>query len=157
MTTYGTPVNAPVLGAQINPNFGVTNAGAPPPAGFGAITPPPLMPLIEALGRAVMPRNADVSSVNGVSCGAQNPTPIADLCSNGAGNQCNGGTPLNGAAGNPVQNGANDQQSFVAGDWTAAAGSATGPTPVDNETLTSAPVSCNTFCSNVALSGTFQG
>jgi hypothetical protein len=157
MTIYGNPIQGQgVVGAQLAPAFGVQNAGGAP--ANVAINPPTNMPLSEAMSRCVMPRNANVSSVNGVSTGAQNPTPIADLCTNGAGNQVNGGVAVAGVAGNPTSNGANDQQVFVSGDWTTPAGLSTGPTPTNTETLTSCPVSVNTTCGNVGLTAnSFQG
>jgi hypothetical protein len=113
--------------------------------------------LLASCANGSMPRNALVSSVNGVSCGLNAPTPIDDLMGNGAGAQVNGGVAVNGANGNPVQNGAINQQIFVDGVWTAGAASATGPTPTDTETLTSCPVSGATIVSNVTPSGTFAG
>jgi hypothetical protein len=107
--------------------------------------------VLEALSKAALPRNQNISSVNGVSTGAQNPTPIADMCSNGCGNQVNAGVAIEGTNGNPVSNGANDQQVFVDGVWTANAGLSTGPTPSNTETLTSCPVSVNTTCGNLGL------
>jgi hypothetical protein len=154
MTTYGT-TDPRVVGQPISPFFGAQcgQAGA---AG-GAVALPAGMSILEALSRGILPRNAMVTAINGVSTGAQNPTPVADLCSNGAGAQANGGIAVAGVAGNPVSNGANDQQQFVDGT-SAGAQSANGPTPTSIETLTSAPVSVNTFGANVTLgAGQFQG
>jgi hypothetical protein len=110
------------------------------------------MPMIEAMSRGVLPRNSLITAVSGVSTGAQNPTAIADACSNGCGAQLNQGVAVAGVAGNPVSNGANDTQLFVDGTG-AQAQQVNGPTPTSTETLTSAPISVNTSCGNVTLSG----
>ena len=156
MTTYSNPIQGQgVVGAQLHPNFSQQNAGAAP--ANVAISPPASMPIAEAMSRGLLPRNALVSSVNGVSCGLGGPTVLADLCTNGAGAQCNGGVAIPGVAGNPPTNGANDQQQYVGGT-SAPAPIVNGPTPICTETLTSAPVSINTSFVNVALvAGGFQG
>jgi hypothetical protein len=161
MTLYGA-TDPQVIGQQISPFFGAQNgirySGAPViPSPNASPNSGPQVTLLEAASRGAMPRNASVSSINGVSTGAQNPVPIDDLMGNGAGNQVNGGTALNASNGNPTQNGAINQEVFVDGVWTANAGLSTGPTPTNTETLTSCPVSGATVVSNVGLSGTFQG
>lgn len=150
MTLYSGPTQPLAAGAQVSGDFGKQSSGSAP--ANPVITAPPAMPLIEALSRGIVPRNSMVTAVNGVSTGAQNPTPIADLCSNGAGNQVNLGVAVAGVAGNPVGNGANDQQIFVDGTG-AVAQSANGPTPTGTESLTSGPVSVNTSAGNLTLSG----
>jgi hypothetical protein len=154
MTTYGANGGV-VTGQPISPNFGAQNGAAP--ALGGQVVLPAGMTMLEAMSRGILPRNCSVASVNGVSCGAQNPTPLDDLVSNGAGNQVNIGAAISGSAGNPVGNGAINQQVFVDGTWTLNASLSTGPTPTNQETLTSCPVSCATLASNLSLSGTFQG
>ena len=156
MTIYsGNPSTGLVLGQPIAAGFGVQSGGAIP--AVNPIAPPPAMPLLEALSRGILPRNSMATAVNGVSTGAQNPTPIADMCSNGCGNQVNLGVAVAGVAGNPTTgNGANDQQQFVDGT-SAIAQSANGPTPTGTETLTSGPVSVNTSAGNVTLNGAYQG
>lgn len=152
MTQYA-PAGPLVVGQPISPFFGAQN-GASPPGTLVQI--PSGMPMLEAMSRGILPRNADASAINSVSTGAQNPTPMDDLMSNGAGNQVNLGvaTPL--VAGNPAGNGAANQQQFV--DGTAAASQlSNGPTPTSVETLTSCPVSGATYGANVTLSGTYQG
>jgi hypothetical protein len=149
-----------VCGAPISPFFGAQNgaqgAGAPIiPSPAASPNSGPQVTLLASCANGSMPRNTLVSSVNGVSTG--NPTSVDDLMANGAGNQVNSGVAVNGANGNPVQNGAINQQIFVDGVWTAGAASATGPTPTDTETLTSCPVSGATIVSNVTPSGTFAG
>jgi hypothetical protein len=150
MTLYSGPTQPLAPGAPISGNFGVQSAGSAP--ANPVITAPPAMPLIEAMSRGILPRNSMVTAVNGVSTGAQNPTVLADACSNGCGAQVNGGVAVAGVAGNPVSNGANDSQQFVDGT-SAIAQSGNGPTPTGTETLTSAPVSVNTLAGNVTLSG----
>jgi len=150
MTIYSSNVQPLAAGQQISGDFGKQSSGSAPANPI--ITAPPAMPLIEAMSRGVLPRNSLITAVSGVSTGAQNPTPIADLCSNGAGNQMNLGVAIAGVAGNPVSNGANDNQQFVDGT-SAIAQTSNGPTPTGTETLTSAPVSVNTSAGNVTFSG----
>jgi hypothetical protein len=159
MTIYGTQ-SAPT-GAPISP-FQGTSPGLP--SGVAAIALPAGMSMLEAMSRGILPRNLDLGSVNGVSTGALNPTPLDDLSSNGAGNQVNAGVAVAGISGNPATNGANNQESFVSGGGQggAPAGLSTGPVPVNVETLTSCPVSGNTFCGNLTPYGVagqpvFQG
>lgn len=166
MTIYGT-VDARAVGQPISPSFGAQNGqlGAAPviqqptsAPGAGMQATGVQMPLLEACSRGIIPRNALVTSVAGVSCGAQNATPIDDLIGNGAGAQANGGVAVNGAFGNPAQGGGVNNQQFVDGNVTSNAGLSTGPAPTGNETLTSAPVSAGTTTANVALqAGGFQG
>jgi hypothetical protein len=155
-----------VVGQPISPFFGAQNgvqgAGAPTipvPAttqGTGVQNP-----ILEAAARGALPRNALISTVNTVSTGAQNATPVDDLLGNGAGTQLNLGVAVPGSAGNPVTgnvNGAINQQVFVDGITTANAALATGPVPSNVETLTSAPVSGATSTNALGLaSGGFQG
>jgi hypothetical protein len=153
MTIYGA-TDGKVVGQPISPFFGAqngANAAAPviqAPAGINVT-------MLEAASRGSLPRNANATAVNGVSTGAQNPTPIDDLMGNGAGQQVNSGVAVPGVAGNPASNGAINQQSFVEGT-SAGAATSTGPDPYDTESLTSAPVSGATLVSNLTLSG-FQG
>jgi hypothetical protein len=159
MTLYTGPTQPTVMGQPIQSGFGVQSGGAIPASTNPIVAPAPLgalKPLIEAVSRGELPRNAMVTAVNGVSTGAQNPTPVADLCSNGAGNQVNLGVAIAGVAGNPVSNGANDQQVFVDGTG-AQAQQVNGPTPTGTETLTSGPVSVNTSVANISLNGSYQG
>lgn len=166
MTIYG-QTDGLVVGQPINPNFGAANGAQAPTAGLiSQPTQAPVtggmqatgvqMPLLEAVSRGLIPRNVMVNSVAGVSTGGLNPTPIDDLMSNGAGNQINAGVAVAGVAGNPVLNGAIDQQQFVDGTG-AVAQSANGPTPTGTESLTSGPVSGATTTANVTLGSTFQG
>jgi hypothetical protein len=154
VTIYG-PNGGVVVGQPISPFFGAQNGASP--AG-GPIIQAPLginVTTLEAAARGSLPRNALVTSVNGVSCGAQNGTPVDDLMGNGAGAQVNSGVAVPGNSGNPPTNGAINNQAFVEGS-SAAASLSTGPDPYDTETLTSCPVSQATLVSNLVLSG-FQG
>lgn len=153
MTLYG--ATSPIAGGIMSP-FQGTSAGVP--AGSSLLALPAGMPMLEAMSRGLLPRNADVSAINGVSTGAQNPTPVDDLMSNGAGNQVNAGVAVPNSSGNPAGNGAINQQVFVAGVFSANAGLSTGPAPTNTETLTSCPVSGATLGGNITLvAGGFQG
>ena len=152
MTLYGNGNNAPV-GGIMSPFQGTT----PGVAGGATQQLPAGMSLLEAMSRGLVSRNSLVNTVNGVSTGLGSPTPIGDLCSNGAGQQMNLGVAVPGVAGNPVGNGANDQQVFVDGT-SGPAQLANGPTPTCVESLTSGPVSVNTNANSVALvANGFQG
>jgi hypothetical protein len=153
MTVYGS-TDGVVVGQPISPFFGAQN-GVSQPAG-GKVALPTNMTVVEAAARGTLPRNAQVSTINGVSTGLSNPVPVDDLACNGAGAQLNLGIPVAGVAGNPVSNGAIDQQQFVDGTG-AVAQSANGPTPTSVESLTSAPVTVATTGGNVGLAGTYQG
>ena len=114
--------------------------------------------MLEAMSRGLLPRNANVSAINSVSTGAQNPTPVDDLMSNGAGNQVNAGVAVPNSSGNPAGNGAINQQVFVDGVSSANAGLSTGPAPTNTETLTSCPVSGATLGGSITIvAGGFQG
>jgi hypothetical protein len=156
MTIYG-PNGGVVVGQPISPFFGAQNGASP--AG-GPIVQAPLginVPVVEACARGQIPRNMLVTSVGGVSCGAQNGTPIDDLFGNGAGAQVNSGVAVAGVSNNPISiTGAGlNNQTFVEGT-SAGASLSTGPDPFSTETLTSCPVSHATLVSQLTLSG-FQG
>jgi len=160
MTIFG-QTDGLVVGQPLNPNFGAVNGAAAPTAGLiqqptsapgsGMQATGVQMTLLEAVSRGIIPRNALVTSVAAVSCGAQNATPIDDLMGNGAGAQLNLGVPLPGVSNNPTATasaGINNQ------GYVDPAGQPT----YDTETLTSAPVSGGTTTANVTLqSGGFQG
>lgn len=150
MTIYG-PNGGVVTGQPISPFFGAQNGASP--AGGPVTTIPAGMPLLEAAARGVVPRNANVTSINGVSASL---TTIDDLMANGAGAQLNLGTGTPNVAGNPAGNGAINQQEFVDGT-SAASQTVNGPTPTATESLTSCPVSGATLGANVTLAGTYQG
>lgn len=154
-----------MVGQPISPTFGVQFAGGAPanvavalPANVGgnnANNPS----LLEACARGSMPRNANISTVGGVSAGAGDNLSIDEAMSCGNGPGGNGGAAIAGTAGNPATMNAtsNAQQIFVDGTTTAAASLSTGPVPSDTSTLTQAPTSGNTFCGNIALTGSYEG
>lgn len=159
MTLYGA-TDPQVAGQQVSPFFGAQNGirytGAPTiplPAQVNA----PQVTVLESMARGALPRNTDISTVNGVSVGPQNPTSIDDLMSNGAGNQVNAGVAVLNTNGNPNNSGATNNEIFVDGITTTAATLAKGVAPTNTETLTSCPVSGATVVSNLGLLGTFQG
>jgi hypothetical protein len=155
-----------VVGQPISPFFGAQNgiqgAGAPTIQSPAASpTSGPQITMLASVATGSLPRNLELGSVNGVSAGALNPTPIDDLMSNGAGNQVNLGTSTPNVSSNPTTNGAINQEQFVAGN-VGAAMIQNGPTVIDTETLTSGPVSGATLTSNLTPYGTagqpvFQG
>lgn len=155
MSIVSNPVTGVVLGQPISPSFGQQSAGSPVAAG-NPVAVPAGMTMMEAISRGILPRNMNVSAVNGVSTGGQNPTPIDDLMSNGAGNQLNLGVATAGIAGNPATNGAINQQQFVDGT-SGPAQLSNGPTPTGVEALTSCPVSGATLAGNLTLPGSFAG
>lgn len=147
MTIYQT--EGRVAGQPISPSFGAQNGAG----GGGVVAIPAGMSMLEAMSRGILPRNAQVTSINGVGASL---TTIDDLMSNGAGNQLNLGTSTPNVAGNPAGNGAINQQEFVDGT-SAASQTVNGPTPTAVESLTSCPVSGATLGTNISLAGTFQG
>lgn len=149
----------PAVGQPMSPFFGAQNGlGATPviqqpttaPTAGGMQATGVQMPMLEACSRGLWPRNINIASVQGVSTGAQNPTPIDDLMGNGAGNQVNLGVAISGVAGNPAIIAGTNNQQFVDGTG-AVAQSANGPTPTSTESLTSGPVSGATTTANVAF------
>jgi hypothetical protein len=162
VTIISNPVTGPVLGQPIHPNFSQQFAGTPPANTI--VAPVPLAAgiggtqktMLEMVARGEMPRNAMVTAVNGVSTGAQNPTPVDDCMSNGCGAQLNLGVAVAGTAGNPVSNGAINQQIFSDG-YSGAAQTGNGAVPKNTETLTSCPVSGATTGANITLNGSYQG
>lgn len=153
MTIYG-PNGGVVTGQPISPFFGAQNGASP--SGGVVTTPPPAMPILEAVGRGLVPLNALVTSVNGISTGSNSniggdQVSVAELISNGNGEATARGTNI-GA------NGAINQQIFVEGIATANAALSTGPTTTNTSTLTEAPVSGATLGTNVTLNaGGFVG
>jgi len=170
MTLYGA-TDPGVCGQPISPFFGAQNGNPRAAAVSAPVVPVPVTTqntgvqntMLEAAARGALPRNALITSVNAVSCGAQNGTPVDDLMSNGAGFQLNLGCAVPGAANNPSSgnvNGAINQQEFVDGITTANAALSTGPVATNIETLTSAPVSGATTTNNlggIASGVGFQG
>jgi hypothetical protein len=143
MTLYG--ATSPNAGGIMSP-FQGTTPGVPTGASLTAL--PTGMPLLVAASLGLVPANALVNTVNGISVGAQgtggDPVTVSELLCSGNGNQSNLGTPA------PPSGGANDQQ-FVQGIAQTAATLANGPSQFNMEPQTIGPVSGGVFCNNVAL------
>jgi hypothetical protein len=163
MTIISNPVTGPVLGQSVQPGFGVQFSGTPPANTIVAPVPladtigPTKLTLLESISRGATPRNAMVTAVGSVSTGSQNPTPLDDLMSNGAGNQVNQGVAVAGSSGNPTNEytlSIGAPQRVVDG---FSASSSTGPSATNTETLTSCPVSGATLLANITLNGAYQG
>lgn len=163
------------VGQPINPNFGAANGLAAPPV----ITQPTQAPIagamqatgvqmsvLEAMSRGILPRNANISTVAGVSCSAgvsnvQGDTMSVDeAMSSGNGAQVSLGVavPPNAATPNAVTIAGVNNQIFVEGNANLNDSLSTGPTPTNNESITSAPMPGSITTANVALvSNSFEG
>jgi hypothetical protein len=149
MTIFQNPVTGPVVGQPISPNFSQQFSGAQA-AGAPLTTIPPAMTQLEALSRGVVPANMNVTSVNGISTGANDPCSMLELMTNGNGVPTMRGTAL------PPSGGQNDQQ-FAVGT-SALTFQENGPTPTNCEPQTLSPVSGAVTGANIALTaGSFNG
>ena len=169
MTIYGCNGGV-VVGQPISPFFGAQNGASP--AGGPIISQPTTGPvpggmqatgvqmsMMEAMSRGLMPMNALVNTVSGVSVGGavsvigSDPATVAQTFSNGNGQETCRGTAIAGQANNPVliNTGALSQQIFVDGINTANAGLSTGPTPTDISSMVEAPAPGSITTNNVAL------
>jgi hypothetical protein len=156
MTIYSGPTQPTVLGQPISGDFG-KQAGGAIPAG-APIIPVPLaasiggtnLTTLEAASRGMVPMNALVSTVNGVSVGGaptvigSDPATVLQVL-NGNGQETCRGVNTNGV------NGALNQQVFVDGIGSTNAGLSTGPAPTDTSSLVEAPVAASTLLANIAL------
>lgn len=144
------------IGQPMSPFFGAQNgqqgAGAP------TIQLPVGMPLLVAASLGLVPANALVSTVNGVSVGGQagviggDPCSVMELISSGNGNQANGGVGVG-----PIAAEQSEQQQYVVGQ-SLLASSANGPTPENVDPLGLAPVPAGIPASAVGLvAGGFSG
>ena len=159
-----------VVGQPMSPNFGAQNgvqgAGGPlisnpttGPTNVGMQATGVQMSMLEAMSRGLVPLNALVNTVSGVSVGGavnvigSDPATVAQVFSNGNGVETCRGTPVAGQAGNPVltNTGALSQQIFVDGINTANAALSTGPTPTDISSLVEAPAPSSITTNNLAL------
>lgn len=148
MTIFSNPVTGPVLGQPISPNFALQYAGGAPANVLVSI--PPAMTQLEAASRGIVPVNINVSAINGISTGSNDPCSMLELLSNGNGSPALRGAPL------PPSGGINDQQ-FVAGT-AASTLQVNGPTQTNTEPQTSAPVSGAVLGANITiLAGSFNG
>jgi hypothetical protein len=134
MTLYSS--TSPINGGIMSP-FQGTTPGTPTGAALTQL--PTGMPVLVAVGLGLVPANALVNTINGVSVGGQSaiggdPCTIAELLSSGNGNQANGGTA---AGAFPTSQGENQQ--YTVGQSSVAT-LANGPTPVNVDTTGLAPV-----------------
>ncbi len=174
MTIYG-PNGGVVVGQPISPFFGAqngANAAAPiisqptSAPGTGMQATGVQMSLLEACSRGLMPRNANVASVAGVSAGVGisntngDSLSVDEAMSNGNGQQVNLGVavPPNAANPNSITTSSINNQIFVEGAANANGGLSTGPAPTNIEALTSAPIPASMTTANVTLvAGGFSG
>jgi hypothetical protein len=176
MTIYG-PNGGVVVGQPISPNFGAQNGASP--AGGPVISQPTEAPVVggmqatgvqmsvlEACSRGLLPRNALVASVAtvpvsvGVSILQGDSASVDELLSSGNGAQVSLGVavPPNASTPNAATTAGVNNQIFVEGIGNANDGLSTGPTPTNNESLTSAPVPGSVTTANVSLiAGAFAG
>lgn len=172
MAIYSNPVTGPVLGQPISPFFGVQFAGAP--VANPIVAPVPLAAtiggtnktLLESCARGELPRNAQLATIAGqaVSVGISalqgDGVSLDEAFSSGNGTQQNLGVAVAPNAGNNVAGttaGINNQV-FVDGTANANDALSTGPTPFNNESIVSVPLSGATLTANVGLlAGIYQG
>jgi len=124
------------------------------------------MSVLEACSRGLIPRNAQLATIAGqaVSVGISalqgDGVTLDEAFTSGNGAQVNLGVAVPPNAGNNVATttaGINNQV-FVDGIANANDSLSTGPTPFNNESLISAPLSGATTTANVTLlTGVFQG
>lgn len=176
MTIYG-QTDGIVVGSPINPNFGAANGAQAPSAGLvqqpttapvagGMQATGVQMSLLEQCSRGMMPRNQQLGTIAGqaVSVGVSalqgDGVTIDEAFSSGNGMQVNLGVAVAPNAGNNVAGTLSvlSNQFFVEGSATANDSLSTGPTPTNNESIISAPLSHATTTANVTLlTGVFQG
>lgn len=166
MTVYAA-TDGIAVGQPINPNFGAANgvAAAPvitqptkAPIAGGLQATGVQMPVLEAMSRGILPRNAMVASVSGVNTAAGISNTNGDAMSvdealgDGNGAQVNLGTATPNASGNGTTLLANpNNQQFEGAISDAAATLANGPTPTNTECLTSGPTPTSTTTANLSL------
>ena len=123
-------------------------------------------PVLEAMARGLIPRNAQIAAVSGVSVsagisGSQGDSMTLDEgLSSGNGAQVSLGVaaPPNGGNPNSVTTMGVNNQVFVDGIGTANDALSTGPTPTNTESVTSAPTPGSTTTANVTLlAGVYAG
>lgn len=166
-----------VVGQPVSPSFGAQNgaqgAAAPTieqptqaPIAGGMQATGVQMPLLEALSRGLIPRNAQISTIAGqpVSVGISvqqgDGVTIDEALSSGNGAQTSLGVavPPNASNPNSVETMGVNNQVFVEGIANANAGLSTGVAPTNTESVVSAPLPGSTTTANVGLlSGVFQG
>lgn len=176
MAIYG-QTDGLVVGQPLNPNFGAANGAQAPSAGL--IQQPTTAPtaggmqatgvqisVLEACSRGLIPRNAQLSTIAGqsVSAGVSalqgDGLTVDEALTSGNGAQTSLGVAVAPNAGNNVIGALSvlSNQVFVDGIANANDGLSTGPTPFNNESIVSAPLSGATTTANVTLlTGVFQG
>jgi hypothetical protein len=173
MTQY--PNQGVVVGQPMSPFFGVQGGlGAAPiieqpttaPTVGGLQATGVQMSMLEACSRGLIPRNALISTVSGVSVSAGisasqgDGMTVDEGLSSGNGAQVSLGVavPPNAANPNSVTTMGVNNQVFADGIATANDGLSTGPAPTNTESVTSAPMPGSTTTANVGLlAGVFQG
>lgn len=165
----------PAVGQPMSPFFGAQNGlGATPviqqptsaPVAGGMQATGVQMPLLEAMARGIIPRNAQLATIAGqaVSVGVSalqgDGVTIDEAMTSGNGAQVNLGVAVAPNAGNNVTGTLStlSNQFFVEGTATANDALSTGPTPTNVESIVSAPLSGATTTANITLlTGVFQG
>jgi len=164
-----------VVGQPMSPFFGLQQGVGPTPVIEQPTTAPTAggmqatgvqMSVLEACSRGLIPRNASISTVSGVSVSAGISNSQGDGMSidegltSGNGAQTSLGVAVAPNAANPnsiTTMGVNNQV-FVDGVATANDGLSTGPTPFNVESVTSAPMPGSTTTANVGLlAGAYAG
>ena len=165
----------PAVGQPMSPFFGAQNGlGATPviqqpttaPTAGGMQATGVQMSVLEACSRGLIPRNASISTVSGVSVSAGISNSQGDGMSideglasgNGAQTSLGVAVAPNAANPNSITTMGVNSQVFVDGVATANDGLSTGPTPFNVESVTSAPTPASTTTANVGLlAGAYAG
>lgn len=176
MAIYG-QVDGFVVGQPLNPNFGAANGAQAPTAGFiqqpttapvagGMQATGVQMSLLEACSRGMIPRNAQLATIAGqsvsagISASQGDSVSLDEAFASGNGMQVNLGVAVAPNANNNVTGTLSvlSNQAFVDGTANANDSLSTGPTPVNMESIVSAPLAHSTTTANVTLlTGVFQG
>ena len=158
----------PAVGQPMSPFFGAQNGlGATPviqqpttaPTAGGMQATGVQMSVLEACSRGLIPRNASISTVSGVSVSAGISNSQGDGMSidegltsgNGAQMSLGAAVAPNAANPNSITTMGVNNQVFADGIATANDGLSTGPTPFNVESVTSAPMPGSTTTANVSL------
>jgi hypothetical protein len=173
MAIIQNPVTPSVLGQSISGDFGkqfsgLQSVGAPIvaptalPANVGGVN----KTVLEACARGELPRNAQLSTISGVSVSAGISQSQGDGMSVEEGMSCGNGSQVclgvavapNAQNPNSVTTAGINTQLYVEGTANANDALSTGPTPTNNESVISAPMSGATTLANIALLvGIYQG
>jgi hypothetical protein len=175
MAIYGS-TGGVVVGQPISPFFGAqngANAAAPiiqqptsAPVAGGMQATGVQMSMLEACSRGIMPRNAQLATISGqaVSAGISQSQgdglSVDEALGSGNGAQTDLGVaePPNANTPNSVEASGVNTQVFVGGTGSANDALSTGPTPINMDSVVSAPLAGSTTTANVTLlAGVFQG